>query len=44
LLASELPRQIKPGSVEAQFAAAASTAGAGAKGFVIGNFLLSLFM
>jgi hypothetical protein len=43
-LGSELPRQIIPGSAEAQFAAASGTAGAGAKGVVIGNFILTLFL
>jgi len=43
-MAQELPRQIKPGSVEEQVLETVTTAGAASQGFVIGNFILSFLM
>jgi hypothetical protein len=42
ILATQIPRQIQMGSFDEKMAVIATSAGNGAKGFVIGNFLVSL--
>lgn len=42
IIATQIPRQIQMGSLDEKMAVIATSAGNGAKGLVIGNFLVSL--
>ena len=44
IIATQIPRQIQMGSIEESVAKMATSAGNGAKSFVVTNFFLSLLM